>query len=183
MKRHGLLFLFFFFHQLFVFGQKIQYSRQTFADPYADEMQMVTNIDGYHHVLCFRAKKKPQVFIFTPQLQLLDKIELPVTVKENADVRILPFRNYYLLYLHVPGSTLHEVVEVDGDGDAKNVSDLLGKLTDSLVSKSTSTFQFVNQDNGLTLISHVYFDAIKKVITTAIQLDQDWNPRQTFKVS
>ncbi|RYZ30863.1 MAG: hypothetical protein EOO10_01300, partial [Chitinophagaceae bacterium] len=76
MKNVGLLFLFFFFGQLVLHGQKIQYSRQTIEYPMADAAQLVADVAGNHHLLYFTAGKKPKLFIFNKQLQLVDEKEL-----------------------------------------------------------------------------------------------------------
>src|SRR5438128_9323614 len=81
-------------------AQTIQYSRQAFPTPFADGMQLVANVSGNHHLLCFTAKKQPAVYIFDAQLQLKEQKKIGSELKEECDVRLLPFDYFYLLYFH-----------------------------------------------------------------------------------
>lgn len=112
MKKHGLTF---FFVWLFAgaAAQKIQYSRQTIPDPVADAMQIVADVDGSHHLLCFTAKKKPLLYIIDASLQGFTEHEIDVRLKENCDLRIVPFGKDYLLYLHVPGTVTHQLFRIN----------------------------------------------------------------------
>src|SRR5215211_5016643 len=97
MKKHCLLCGLFLFFCLHTFAQKIQYSRQTFSMMYSDDMQLVANIKGNHHVLCFNLDKTPAIYVFNEHLQLLGKKEINRKVKGNADIRLIPFDDFYLL--------------------------------------------------------------------------------------
>lgn len=153
------------------FSQRIQYSRQTFPSPFADAVQMVGDVAGYHHVLCFTAGKKPLLYVFDRVMQSFTKTEINVKLKENCDVRTLPFRDYYLLYLHVPGTVLHQLFKVDSEGQAEDVSQVFSAGTDTAWNRSTATFQLFNKGNRLAVITHTYYDAIKKIGSRLVTFD------------
>src|SRR5829696_4829722 len=117
MKRVCLLYGLVLFCSLHASAQRIQYNRQTFRMVYADDMQLVTNIKGNHHLLCFNANKPPAINIFNEQLKLVGQKEIDLKLNENADVRLIPFHDFYLLYIHLGGKFLHELYKIDAEGN------------------------------------------------------------------
>ena len=152
-------------------AQTIQYSRQTFRTPDADAMQLVANISGYHHVVCFTAGEKPLVYIFDTKLQLYLQKEIEYKLQENCDVKIIPFLDYYYLYLHVSGSFLHQLWKVDGVGNTTPLSATFQKFVDKEINKHSTTLQLSNQRQQLFVLSHTYYEPIKKLGSTVALLD------------
>ncbi len=146
---------------------------------YPDAMQLVANVSGNHHLLCFTANKPPSLYIFDAQLQLRDQKEIAVRVKEDCDIRILPLADCYFLYIHSPGSTAHQLWKIDGEGDAVDLSASFQRLVDSSLKQSISTLQLVNQDDHLFIIAHTYFEAVKKMRSTIIAMDKNAVPLQS----
>ncbi len=175
--------LFFLFALTHGFAQKIQYSRQTFRTPLADAMQVVTDVGGRHHLLYFTAGKKPQLFVFDGMLQSFIKTEIDVRLKEGCDLHTVPFTTWYLLYLHVPGTGLHQLFKVQSDGEAEEVSYLLSNPADTAWNRSTATFQLFNQSNRLVLVAHTYYDAVKKISSRVVRFDSSLAMPQVSAVS
>ena len=96
--------------------------------PYADAMQLVANIEGHHHMVCFNANKAPVISIFDSQLQLLEQKEIDLKLKENSDLRLLPFKDFYFLYAHTLGTTKHELFKIDGKGEVTSLSKAFQQL-------------------------------------------------------
>ena len=51
-------------------AQKIQYSRGFIQTPGAGELQLLANINGYHHLLYINYSNETVLYIFDEQLQL-----------------------------------------------------------------------------------------------------------------
>lgn len=167
---------------MFLHAQKIQYSRQTFQTPYADAMQLVANVSGYHHVVCFSSGKKPSIYIFDAQLQLQEQKEVDFKLAQNCDIKIIPFNDYYLLYIHPTAGTKHDLFKIDGQGNITALSKQFQQIVESELNKSSSTLQLVNQNEQLSIISHTYYEAIKKLGSSVVQLDSELKPLINRKV-
>jgi len=182
MKKLCLLAGLFLFFCVNVYAQKIQYSRQTFGMMYSDDMQLVANIKGHHHVLCFNLNKKPAIYIFNEHLQLLAKKEIDRKLGSNADVRLIPFNDFYLLYVHLNGTFLHELYRIDAEGNVTPLTNLFQQFVDKELNKSMSTLQLFNRGNKLYIVAHTYYDRIKKMGSSVAQLDKELNPVLIRKV-
>lgn len=156
-------------------GQKIQYSRQTFPHSFADATQLVADVGGYHHILRFKLNNRPRIHIFNSQLEYTGEAEVDISVEEGSDIRVIPMEGHYYLYLHTPGKPIHSVYRVSSTGDVIDKTAQLKKMTDSLVPKSTATYQFESHQNRLCLLSHSYYDDIKRVGSIVVVLDNEWN--------
>ncbi|MBL0269864.1 MAG: hypothetical protein IPP99_14635 [Chitinophagaceae bacterium] len=77
----------------FTTAQNIQYSRHLVKDPQADGMQLVANVDGYHHLLSFNRGGKPVIDLFNQQLRYISRQEIDITIHEKTKTSILPFKN------------------------------------------------------------------------------------------
>ena len=137
--RKCFCFLFFLLSVFFrANSQAIQYSKSTFRNPYFSQMQLVADVDGYHHLVCLSPNKNPLIYVFNAQLQFVDKKELALKLQGDCDVRILPFHGHYFLYFHTAGSLKHEMYMVRGNGTAINMSFALSKLINSVLKKEYS---------------------------------------------
>lgn len=173
MKNAGLLFLFYFLGSVILYGQKIQYSRQTIRSPLADAAQLVADVGGNHHLLYFAAGKKPKLFIFNRLLQLVDERELEQKLNRNSEVRLIPFRNHYFLYSHVPETKTRSIIRIDSEGVEQDYSDALTVLMDSAGIDHAASLQFVNEGTKLFLISHSYFEGTKQIRSTITEANSE----------
>ena len=164
------------------YAQKIQYSKQTIASPFADVMQLVADVGGYHHLVCFTANKPTLVYIFDAQLQLEAQQQVDLRARENSDIRLVPFKNFYFLYIHTSNSERHDLYKITGDGKVTSLSQSLQTLLSQELGKVTSTLQIVNKNEEVFLLTHTFYDAIQKMGSSVIQLDQDLNPVMIRKV-
>src|ERR671913_40495 len=130
MKKRCLFPALFLFFCVYASAQKIQYSRQTFSMMYSDDMQLVANIKGHHHVLCFNLNKKPAIYIFNEHLQLLAKKEIDRKFGNNADVRLIAFNDFYLVYVHLNGTSQHELYRIDAEGNATPLTNIFQQFVD-----------------------------------------------------
>ena len=182
MKRAGLLLLSFYIGCA-GFAQKIQYSRQVVSTPRVDAMQLVTNVAGNHHLLTFRLGKNPKVFVFNKQLQLTAETEIEAKLKDNHDIRIIPFREYYFLQLSGSGTSNKKLLKVSADGETEDITERFLKVIDSAGINRQATIQLVNQNNSLCLVSMIYADAVKAVYAKILELNADLNIIEMKEVS
>jgi hypothetical protein len=164
------------------YAQKIQYSRQTIASPFADVMKLVADVGGYHHLVCFIANKPTQIYIFDAQLQLKEEKSVDLRAREDCDIRLVPFKNFYFLYIHSINSERHDVYKITGDGKVTQLSNAFQHLINQEIGKVTSTIQLVNKNEDVFLLTHTYYDAIEKLGTSVMQVDEDFNPVMIRKV-
>lgn len=163
-------------------SQKIQYSRGTFPIVDEDEMQLVSNINGYHHLLRFSYNKKPSIYIFNSQLQLGEKRQMDFAIKKDCDVKLVSFPDHYFVYMHVFKPSSHGIWKVDEQGNVISLSGKFNKVVDSFFRNYAVSLQLDNLDGKLYLTSHTYFDTIKTVRSTIVQVDEQMNLLSAVKI-
>ncbi len=152
------------------YAQKIQYSRHTVKMPYADDVQLVPNINGNHHLLRLSVNKKPTVYVFNNQLQLQTEAIIDLKLQENLETRIVPFSDHYFFYTHTQKAATHSLYKVGGDGLVSSLTKAFQQVVDSVLNKSSAPVELVNQNEKLFAIAHVYYDEIKKIESTIVEL-------------
>lgn len=167
------VFLFCLFLATVVGAQKIRYSKETIRSPMADVMYLVAGVEGYHHLLCFYADKRPRLFIFDPQMRVYARQELDVRVKSTAEIHVLSFSTHYFLYVHVPGTAQHNLLRVGPDGESEDVSAALRQPADSAWNRTTTSFQLFKEGGRLGLLTHAYYDNLKRIASTAVTFTGD----------
>ncbi len=164
------------------YAQKIQYSRGTFQVMDPDETQLVSDIKGYHHVLSFTYNQKPSICIFDPQLQLKGKKKLDFTIRKDCDIKVLAFANHYFVYMYFFKPSAHQIWKVDEKGDAVSFSNKLQEIADSFFKNYKVPLQLTNVDGGLYFTANTYFDTLKSIRSTIVQLDEELNVLNVEKV-
>jgi len=173
MNYYRLLAIWFLFCCKITAAQKIQYSKSVLKTPGGGDMQLIADVNGFHHLIHFSNVKKPVIHIFNDQLQLHSIRELNVRLAENADIRLLKVKDYYVLYAHTQRPLQHQLIKIYGNGAISDISYLLNNPADSSWNKSKATFQLFNIDNNFFLVSHTYYNDIKKIKTTIVKLDPE----------
>ena len=181
MKRSCLVSVAFIFLSWNMNAQ-IQYTRQTIQAPLAGIMQLVANVGGAHHLLYFHSNRNPVIYVYNSLLQSYTKKEIDVKPRGSNDINILQFKDHYLLYFHSPGSGRHQLIIVKPDGSSKNISSCLNRTSDSSWNRSKATFQLFNQNEQLVLLSHTYYDVIKKIGSTRVKMNREMVPVSISKV-
>lgn len=179
MKRCCACFLVCLIHTS-VLCQQIQYSRQLIKPQFSDGMHLVADVRDNHHLLFFRKDRSPQIYIFNTQLQFIQKAELNISIRSNTAVKILPFKEYYLVYTHEKGYLPHQLSMVKPNGEVQDISFVFSQAKDSLWNRSSLAFQLYNINEQLCILSTRYFDSIKKVGFTIVKFDSS---NQTTKIS
>lgn len=178
-----LLFLLLFFCGSDAASQRIQYSRQTVVpDHMPNRTELVANVAGNHHLICFANGRKPEIFVFDAELRLQVKKELPYTLKPNCEIQLLPFNGFYYLYLHIANTAQHELWKINPEGDAFSMSQHFQGFVDSVLQGSAVPCQLLNRNGQLVALSHTYFDEIKKIRSTVTRFNDQLLPAHVQRV-
>lgn len=175
MKKKLPFVIVFFSASLCSWCQKIQYSKDVFPIGYAYQTQLVANVAGYHHLLLLNTEKKPLIYIFDNTLRFFQKVELAYQFSRSAKVKILPFQNFYYLYIHADNSNRHDLWRINGDGKTYSLSQKFQSFVDSAFGKKNVMLQLFNEGNSLYVIAHTYFDKTKSVESAIAKFDQDFD--------
>ncbi|QNA42646.1 hypothetical protein [Lacibacter sediminis] len=173
MNNYRLLTIFFLFCCKIAAAQKIQYSKSVLKTPGGGDLQLIADVNGFHHLIHFSNVKKPVIHIFNEQLQLQATRELNIRLAENADIRLLKVNDYYVLYAHTQRPLQHLLIKIYGNGSISDISYLLNDPADSSWNKSKATFQLFNIDHNFFLVSHTYYNNIKKIKSTVVKLEPE----------
>ncbi len=163
-------------------AQTVQYSRQTFTMPYVDDIKLVADISGKHHVLAFTRDKKTVIHVFDEKLQLASDKEFAYKFSREASISTISFNDYYLLSIGQPGHANYQVWRIDANGDAVDFSERFQHLIDSSFKNGIGSIQIVNNENKLFVVSHTSNRQIQKMLITAVQANPDFVPMSTREV-
>ena len=104
-------------------------------------------------------------------MQLQATKELNIRLTENSNIRLLKVNDYYVLYAHTEQPLQHQLFKIQGNGSMIDISYLLNTPADSSWNKSKATFQLFTIDNNFFLVSHSYYNSIKRIKSTIVKLD------------
>ncbi len=164
-------------------AQKIQYSSVNVFINNPDHLQLVANIAGNHHLVKFIEKEDPELFIFDGDLNFRKKINLPFKFPERSELRIVPFSDYYYLYVHPRFTQKLFFLKIDGDGNVQDCSNRLERLLYSQASNSKLGFQLISNRNELCMIYHTDITNLEKSTVMIVRVDSVFNIRSIQKVS
>ena len=173
MKKYLLLFTLLFLCCKIVSAQKIQYSKSVLKTHGSGDLQLIADVNGFHHLIYFSNVKKPVIHIFNDQLQLQATRELNIKLAKNSNLRLLKMKEYYVLYVHTQRPFQHQLLKIYGNGAISDISDLVNNPADSSWNKSKATFQLFNIENNFLLVSHTYYSNIKKIKSTIVKLEPE----------
>lgn len=114
-------------------------------------------------MLSFTAKEKPVIYVFSSSLQLEAKTEVPLKVPERADIKVLPFPDFYFLYVHRDGSATHELWKIDRMGNAVSLTAAMEAVIQEQFKKHTATFQLINKDKQFAIVGATYYNELEKI--------------------
>lgn len=152
-------------------GQSIQYSKGSFKVDERAQAQLVSNLEGYHHVITFSYYKKPIIHIFDDHLRLVQERELDFPIRRDCDVAVVPFDSYYYLTIHVFEPSLYEVWKVDKQGKLDRMSKQFAALFDTVFRDRPPVLQLMNFEGKLFALAQSYLDPIKSIRCKVVCLD------------
>ena len=173
MNIYRLLTIFIVFCCKISTAQKIQYSKSVLKTPVGGDIRLVADVNGFHHLIHFSSSKQPVIHIFNDQLQLQATKELNIRLTENSNIRLLKVNDYYVLYAHTEQPLQHQLLKIQGNGAVMDISYLLNDPADSSWNKSKATFQLFTIDNNFFLVSHSYYNSIKRIKSTIVKIDTE----------
>lgn len=161
-------------------AQRVLYCRQTADVNYPDAIQLVANVSNHHHLISFHGKRRPVIFIYDKQLQLISKERINFEVPLDSDIKIIPLKDFYFLYLHSAKTNTHELWKIEGNGNIANLSDSLKSLIQSQF--KDRSFKLTSVENQLYVIASTFYKDISKVNTTIVLADSMLKPVVTRNV-
>lgn len=159
------------------------YSREDVYINNPDDFQLVADVDGYHHLLSFSHAEKPELFIYNQQLELVSKINLPFKYPDKASLRIIPFDNFYYVFIHPRFSQRYLFWKVDGNGNCTDMSAALTKLLQTQSASIKLGFLLIPHQDQLWMVYHTNLDDPEKSTLAMVQTDTMLNMVFSHKVS
>ncbi len=163
-------------------AQKIQYCRENVFITNPDNLQLVANIGGRHHLLSFNKHERPQVFIYNDALELAAKLRFPFSIPDKSEVRIIPFNDFYYLYIRTRFNHEYFLWKIDAEGNFTNFTSAFRNL---LVSQSNNIklgFQLIASGERLWMVYHTHLDNPEKNTIVIVQADSALNVVFSHKV-
>lgn len=163
-------------------AQKLHYSRENVFIGNPQHLQLVANIGGNHHLLILNDNEDPEVFIFNSALELEKKVRLNFKFPERSVVNVIPFGNFYYLYIRPALSQKHLLWKIDGDGNCTDYTPFFQNL---LVSQSRNIklgFQLISYQDRLWMVYHTDLEDNEKNTVVMVQTDSLLNVLFTNRV-
>ena len=154
-----------------VAAQKIQYSNENVFIDYPHNLQLLPAIGGNHHLLNIVDQEYLLIFVFNQQLVLQAQTRLPFKLAERSEVRIIPFADYYYVYIHERFSPKYSFWKVDAHGNYTDCSAAFQKIIVSQVKNVKLGFQLLNIENELWMVYHTDLSDLTKSTVVVVKTD------------
>jgi hypothetical protein len=176
----GQMLLAFFFNE--VSAQKIQYCRENVFIANPDQIQLVANIAGTHHLVNFNMHERPQLFIYNDELELIASPRFPFSIPDKSEIRIIPFNIYYYLYIRTRYEHKYYLWKIDEKGNFTNFTVPFQQLLASQSHNIKLGFQMIASGEHLWMVYHTDLDNIEKSTIVIVQADSKLNEVFSHKV-
>jgi hypothetical protein len=163
-------------------AQKIQYCRENVFITNPDNLQLVANIAGSHHLLSFNKHERPQIFIYNDALELVAKPRFPFSIPDKSEVRVIPFADFYYLYLRTRFTHEYFLWKIDANGNFTNFTNPFRKLVASQAHNIKLGFQLIESGKHLWMVYHTDLDNPEKNTIVITQADSLLNVIFSHKV-
>lgn len=155
-------------------SQTFRYSEEVHQEFNPDVINFLADVGGFHHLLFFRNNDRPWLCIYDQQLRKKTTFRLDTKIKDNSDIRVVRFKDHYLLYIHEAGTTEHILWQIDGQGHTTGRSQWMQKLAELELAGSTETLQLYAANNDLLIASHSYFDSMQQVYSKFVRVNDQF---------
>jgi hypothetical protein len=163
-------------------AQKLQYSRENVFVGNPNHLQLVANIGGNHHLLILNDNENPEVFIFNSALELEKKVRLDFKFPERSVISIIPFGNFYYLYIRPVLSQKHLLWKIDSNGNCTDYVPFFQKLLVSQAHNIKLGFQLIPYHDHLWMVYHTDLENNEKNTVMMVQTDSLLNVLFTNRV-
>ncbi len=163
-------------------AQKIQYCRENVYITNPDNLKLLANIAGKHHLVSFNKHEKPGIFIFNDELELEAKVRFPFALPDQAESRLIPFDNYYYLYIRTRYSRESFLWKINSAGKFTDLSLPFRAMLASQVKNVKLGFQLIANGNNLWMVYHTDLDNTEKKTLVIVQADSALNVVFSHKV-
>jgi hypothetical protein len=154
-----------------VAAQKVKYSRQNVFINNPDHLQLVANIGSNQHLLAFSDNENPEIFIFNNELELQSTIKVPFKFPERSVVSIIPFENFYYVYIRPVLTRQHILWKIDHNGNCTDYTSFLQKMIASQSHNIKLGFQLISYQGYLWMVYHTDLESNEKNTVVMVQTD------------
>ncbi|HRG81260.1 MAG TPA: hypothetical protein PLO99_02030 [Chitinophagaceae bacterium] len=155
-------------------SQTLQYSRHLIRDLSADRMQLVADIEGYHHLISFTGHEEPVIDVFNKELTPVAKRKINIITPEKPFFNILPFHNHYLLYTKTQGQNRYRFFRINSAGEPTEITASLTPFIPAAGNRSGTAIELINQNGQLTLLTYQYTDTLKSIQARITRFNNDY---------
>lgn len=163
-------------------AQKVQYSRQNVFINNPNHLQLAANIAGKHHLLILNDKEDPEIYIFNSELELQAKVRPDFKFPERSVVSVIPFGNFYYLYIRPVLSQKKLLWKIDSDGTCTDYTLFFQKLLISQSGNIKLGFQLIAYQDHLWMVYHTELENNEKNTVVMVQTDSLLNVLFTNRV-
>lgn len=165
-----------------VTAQKIQYCSENVFINNPNQLRLIANIAGNHHLLSLSNNENPVLFIFDAELEYKTKITLPFKFPEKSLVKIIPFGKFYYLHIRPWLSQKHLFWKIDADGNCADYNSFFQKLLAAQSYNIKLGFQLIPYRDRLLMVYHTGLDNVEKNTVVIAETDSVLNVVFTNKV-
>ncbi len=163
-------------------AQVVRYCRENALIVNADDLQVVPDVSGNHHLLSFTRNEYPKAFVYNNKLELMGVVTLPFNYADRMQYRIIPFSNYYYISLYSTLTRKYQFFKVDAKGNATDFTTAFQKLLASQTGNVKLGFQLIPDKEHLWMVYNTGIDNINKRTVVMVQTDSLLNINFLHKV-
>ena len=152
-------------------AQLLKYSRQNIFIGNPDDVQLVANVAGMHHLLSFNTGEYITLFIFNQHLEFKKKLATPFKIPENATVKTIVFADFYYLSIYARQEKKYSFWKVDAVGNCTDQTFAFEKLLATQLQHIEFGFGLTENKNQLCLTYHTYIPKLEKNVLTRVLAD------------
>lgn len=156
-------------------AQRIQYSDKNVFINYPSHLQLIS-VGSKYHLVNFIQKENPALFIYNNNLELEQSIKIPFKFIDRSSVQIIPFVDFYYVYVHPPFTQAYLLWKVKADGTMIDLSTSFQQLLQSQLQHIKLSFQLLPYENDLWMIFHTGITDTEKSTLVMVQTDSLLHP-------
>jgi hypothetical protein len=183
MKIGFFLVLFVLQLSFFSGAQKASYTHQTIRLRQTDELQLIANVSGMHHVLVFRINQKPLLHVYDQSLKLYWVHEIADLIPEKSDIQLVRLKDYYFLFTHVSKSDKYQLWKIDAQGIVQDMLPALRELIKNTFKDNKAAVQMNTDSKDVFLTTQVYYSELGGIYIERVKTDSLLNPLATYRFS
>lgn len=161
-------------------AQKIQYSSENVFVENPNRVILSPKINRSYHLVTLTDNQRPLIFIFNQNLELKNRVKLPLKFPEKSQAQFVYLDRYYYIILLTHYNSKYLMWRIDEEGNLTDMSVPFQKFINPLFQRKSS-FQMVSHDNELFMTFYSNVEANTRV-TNIVQFDSLMNAVHINKI-